>query len=141
MENTIPKNKLVLIGILGAIAVSLGALGAHFLKSKLETGLITPEQLNGFDTGVKYQMYHVISMLLLVVINKLYPNKFFGWAYALFLLGIILFSGSLYFLCTRNLLGADWLTFLGPITPLGGVCFVLGWLCLCLAVLKTDKKA
>lgn len=140
MENTVPKNKLILIGLLGAIAVSLGALGAHFLKSKLETGLITLDQLNGFDTAVKYQMYHVIGMLLLVILNKLHPNKFFDRAYALFLLGIILFSGSLYFLCTRNLLGAEWLKFLGPITPLGGICFVLGWLCLCLAMLKTDKK-
>lgn len=140
MENTIPKNKLFLIGILGAIAVSLGALGAHFLKSKLETGLITPEQLNGFDTGVKYQMYHVIGMLLLIVLNKLYPNKFFNLAYNLFFWGIILFSGSLYFLCTRNLLGADWLKVLGPITPLGGICFVLGWLCLCLSMLKSDKS-
>ncbi len=140
MENTIPKNKLIVIGILGAVAVSLGALGAHFLKSKLETGLITPDQLNGFDTGVKYQMYHVLGMLLLVILTKLNPNKFFGWAYTLFFWGIILFSGSLYFLCTRNLLGADWLKVLGPITPLGGICFVLGWLCLCLAMLKTDKK-
>ncbi len=140
MENTFPKNKLITIGLLGAIAVSLGALGAHFLKSKLETGLITTDQLTGFDTGVKYQMYHVIGMLLLVILNKMFPNKFFSWAYALFFWGIILFSGSLYFLCTRHLLGADWLKFLGPITPLGGICFVLGWLCLCLAVLKTDKK-
>lgn len=140
MENTIPKNKLIVIGLLGAIAVSLGALGAHFLRSKLDTGLITPDQLNGFDTGVKYQMYHVLGMLLLVILTQLYPNKFFVWAYALFFWGIVLFSGSLYFLCTRNLLGADWLKVLGPITPLGGICFVLGWLCLCLAMLKTDKK-
>lgn len=140
MENSIPKNKLISIGLLGAVAVSLGALGAHFLKSKLETGLITPDLLNGFDTAVKYQMYHVIGMLLLVVLNKQFPHKFFGWAYALFFWGIILFSGSLYFLCTRHLLGMDWLKFLGPITPLGGICFVLGWLCICLAVLKSDKK-
>ena len=140
MENVLPKNKIILIGLLGATAVSLGALGAHFLKSKLPTGLITADQLAGFDTAVKYQMYHVLAMLLVVVIAKTYPNKFYNWAYNLFLAGIILFSGSLYFLCTRNLLGAEWLRFLGPVTPLGGICFVLGWLCLCLAVLKTDKK-
>ncbi|MBK7669254.1 MAG: DUF423 domain-containing protein [Sphingobacteriaceae bacterium] len=107
MENTLPKNKLILIGLLGAIAVSLGALGAHFLKSKLETGLITTDLLNGFDTAVKYQMYHVIAMLLLVVLAKLYPSKYFNWAYNLFLIGILMFSGSLYFLCTRHLLGKD----------------------------------
>jgi uncharacterized membrane protein YgdD (TMEM256/DUF423 family) len=140
MENTLQKNKLITIGLLGAIAVSLGALGAHFLKSKLETGLITIDLLNGFDTAVKYQMYHVLGMLLLVVLNNQQSNKIFGWAYALFFWGIILFSGSLYFLCTRHLLGAEWLKFLGPVTPLGGICFVLGWLCLCFAMLKTDKK-
>jgi uncharacterized membrane protein YgdD (TMEM256/DUF423 family) len=140
MMEAIPSKKIITIGISGAIAVSLGALGAHFLKSKLETGLITNDQLIGFDTGVKYQMYHTLGMLLLILLNKQLPNKFFGWAYALFFWGIILFSGSLYFLCTRNLLGADWLKFLGPVTPLGGICFVLGWLCLCLAMLKTDKK-
>jgi uncharacterized membrane protein YgdD (TMEM256/DUF423 family) len=62
--------KLTLIGILGAIAVALGALGAHFLKSKLDTGLITPDQLNGFDTAVKYQMYHTIAMLGLFLLSK-----------------------------------------------------------------------
>lgn len=141
MDATISRKKLMTIGLLGATAVALGALGAHFLKSKLETGLITTDQLTGFDTGVKYQMYHVLGMLLLVILNHQQQNKFFGWAYALFFWGIILFSGSLFFLCTRHLLGAEWLKFLGPITPLGGICFVLGWLCLCLAVLKTDKKA
>jgi uncharacterized membrane protein YgdD (TMEM256/DUF423 family) len=137
---TLSSKKIITIGISGAIAVSLGALGAHFLKSKLETGLITTDQLAGFDTAVKYQMYHTLGMLLLVILNKQESNRFFGWAYALFFWGILLFSGSLYFLCTRNLLGAEWLKFLGPVTPLGGICFVLGWLCLCLAMLKTGKK-
>jgi uncharacterized membrane protein YgdD (TMEM256/DUF423 family) len=137
---TLPSKKIITIGLLGAIAVALGALGAHFLKSKLESGLITPDQLNGFDTAVKYQMYHTLGMFLLVILNRSYPNKYLGWAYALFFWGIILFSGSLYFLCTRNLMGLDWLRFLGPVTPIGGICFVLGWLCLCLSVLKTDKK-
>lgn len=128
------------IGILGAIAVSLGALGAHFLKSKLASGLITPEQLNGFDTGVKYQMYHVLGMLALVILSKQHPHKFLNWAYTCFLLGIIMFSGSLYFLTTRHLLGADWLTVLGPITPIGGLFFVAGWVLLALVGLKKADK-
>lgn len=132
--------KLFTIGILGAIAVSLGALGAHFLKSKLASGLITPEQLNGFDTGVKYQMYHVLAMLALVILSKQYPNKFLNWAYACFFLGVIMFSGSLYFLTTRHLLGADWLTILGPITPIGGLFFVAGWVLLALVGLKKAVK-
>lgn len=132
--------KLTLIGLLGAIAVSLGALGAHFLKSKLDTGLITPDQLIGFDTAVKYQMYHLLAMLALVLLSKHHNHKFIGWAYNCFLIGIILFSGSLYFLCTRNLLGADWLKVLGPITPIGGLFFVAGWICLALVGLKKDAK-
>lgn len=132
--------RFLTIGILGAVAVALGALGAHFLKAKVQSGILTPDQLDGFEKGVKYQMYHTITMLVLVLFSKENANKYFDWAYALFFWGIILFSGSLYFLCTRNLFGAEWLKFLGPVTPLGGICFILGWLCLCLTVLKKDKS-
>lgn len=133
-----PPKQLITIGLLGALAVALGALGAHFLKGKLETGLITPDQLNGFDTGVKYHMYHVIAMLIVVLLKNSYASKWFNRAYTLFLIGIILFSGSLYFLCTRQLTGMEGLKVLGPITPLGGLFFVAGWLCL--AMPAFDKK-
>lgn len=136
-----PPKQLITIGLLGALAVALGALGAHFLKSKLDTGLITPDQLNGFDTAVKYQVYHVLGMLALVLLQQHYPNKFFRIAYALFFWGIILFSGSLYVLCTRNLFGMEGLRFLGPVTPLGGLCFVAGWLCLAAAVFQKKQNA
>jgi len=134
-ETVIPK-QLITIGLLGAIAVALGALGAHALKGKLETGLITPDLLNGFDTGVKYHMYHTFAMLAVVLLKLKFDNKFLTWAYYLFFWGIILFSGSLYFLCTRNLYGADWLKFLGPVTPIGGLLFVGGWLCLTISAIK-----
>lgn len=135
----IPK-QLITIGLFGAISVALGALGAHALKNQIPSGLITPDQLNGFDTAVKYQMYHTLAMLLMVILNKELNNKFLNLAYHLFFWGIILFSGSLYFLCTRNLMGADWLKFLGPITPIGGVLFVAGWLMLIVAVMIKAKK-
>ena len=134
-ENNLPK-QLLLIGISGAISVSLGALGAHGLKNKLQTGLISPDQLNGFDTAVKYQVYHTLAMLGVVILKLNFSNKFLNWAYYLFFYGIILFSGSLYFLCTRNLFGADWLKFLGPVTPIGGMLFVLGWICLSISAIK-----
>lgn len=134
-ENKPPK-QLLLIGISGAISVSLGALGAHALKNKLQTGLISPDQLNGFDTAVKYQIYHTIAMLGVVILKLNFSNKFLNWSYNLFFYGIILFSGSLYFLCTRNLLGADWLKLLGPVTPIGGILFVIGWICLSISVIK-----
>lgn len=134
-ENKPPK-QLLLIGISGAISVSLGALGAHALKNKLQTGLISADQLIGFDTAVKYQIYHTITMLGIVILKLNFSNKFLNWSYNLFFYGIVLFSGSLYFLCTRNLLGADWLKLLGPVTPIGGILFVLGWICLSISVIK-----
>lgn len=134
------SKKLTLIGLLGAIAVALGALGAHFLKSKLPTGLITQDQLVGFDTAVKYQMYHTLAMLALILLAKNNPHKFINWAFNCFLIGIIMFSGSLYFLCTRNLFGADWLKVLGPITPLGGLFFIAGWFFLIILGFSSNKK-
>lgn len=127
---------LVVIGILGAKAVALGALGAHWLKNQLPGGLITPDQLNGFDTAVKYQMYHTLAMLLVVLLSYHIQSKVLKWAYYSFYIGIVLFSGSLYFLCTRNLYGADFLRFLGPITPIGGLFFIAGWLFLVSAGIK-----
>jgi len=134
-QTTIPK-QLITIGVLGAIAVAFGALGAHALKNQLPGGLITVDQLNGFDTAVKYQMYHTLAMFLVVLLKNFFASKFLNAAYHLFFWGIILFSGSLYFLCTRNLLAMEGLKVLGPITPIGGVLFVAGWLCICVSAFK-----
>ena len=132
--------KLTIIGLLGAIAVALGALGAHFLKNKLSTGLITPDQLNGFDTAVKYQMYHTLAMLGLFIVSKYHTHTYIKWAYNCFMIGIVMFSGSLYFLCSRNLFGAEWLKVLGPITPIGGLFFVAGWIFIALVGLKKENN-
>ncbi len=133
------KKQITIVGILGAVAVALGAFGAHTLKGKLPGGLITPDQLAGFDSGVRYQMYHTLAMLLIVVLKYNISSKFLNYAYNLFFIGIILFSGSLYFLCTRNLYNADFLIFLGPVTPLGGLCFIAGWIFIIVSVIKKDK--
>lgn len=132
--------KLITIGFSGAIAVAFGALGAHFLKAKVELGLMTADQLNGFDTGVKYQMYHTIMLFVLFILAKHNKHKFINWAYYCFIIGIGMFSGSLYLLCTRTLFHTEWLTFLGPVTPLGGLFFIAGWILLAMVGLQKSNS-
>ncbi len=130
------KRGFVTVGLLGATAVSLGALGAHALKNRLAGGLITEDQLAGFDTGVKYQMYHALAMLILLILQQYKPSRHFKIAFRLFFWGILLFSGSLYLLCTRGLTGLEGLRVLGPVTPIGGLLMVAGWIMLTLEGFK-----
>lgn len=134
------KNQIAIVGVLGALAVALGAFGAHTLKNKMAGGGITADQLNGFDTAVKYQMYHTIAMLVIVLLKFQINSKFLNWAYNCFLTGIVLFSGSLYFLTTRNLYDADFLKALGPVTPIGGLFFIIGWIMLIFAAFNKASK-
>lgn len=135
-DNRLPK-PFVWIGLLGALAVALGALGAHFLKNQLESGLMTHNLLDGFDKGVKYHFFHVLAMMGILILQKFYSSRFLKWAYVFFLWGIVLFSGSLYFLCTRHVLGMEFLAVLGPVTPLGGISFIIGWLMLVVGVYRS----
>jgi uncharacterized membrane protein YgdD (TMEM256/DUF423 family) len=134
------NKSLITIAIFGASAVIIGAFGAHSLKNQLSSGLITQEQLNGFDTGVKYQMYHTLALLALFILKQQFQNKFLNFSWYFFVGGIILFSGSLYLLTTRNLYNADCLKMLGPITPIGGLLFVAGWLMLIFASFNKSPK-
>jgi uncharacterized membrane protein YgdD (TMEM256/DUF423 family) len=133
------KYFLTIAGILGATGVALGALGAHFLKTKMQAGLITADQLSGFETATKYQLFHALGLLFIFFINKDKNLKWFTVGANLFIIGIILFSGSLYLLTTRNLIGMDALRFLGPITPIGGVALIAGWICLIIQSVKSKK--
>ncbi len=112
-----------MVGALAALlAVVIGAFGAHGLKAVLD-----PAQLNTFEIGVRYQFYHSIAMLVAGILYFHIPEKSIitgGW---FFLVGILLFSGSLYLLACREVLGISSWTFLGPLTPIGGVFFILGW--------------
>ncbi|MES2590378.1 MAG: DUF423 domain-containing protein [Bacteroidota bacterium] len=127
---TIQKRLLVISAFSAAIAVALGAMGAHFLKSKLETGLITETNLQTFDTAVKYQMYHSLAILFAALFFEKIKDKLISAAAYSFMAGIVLFSGSLYFLSTAGLLGLGNVKWLGPITPLGGLFFIAGWMLL-----------
>lgn len=114
---------LFLAGISGAIGVAFGAFGAHALKNRL-----TPERLQTFETGVRYQMYAVAGLLGAAFAAGQWPGAMLpiwaGWA---FVVGTGLFSGSLYLLVVTN---QRWL---GAITPLGGLAFMIGWILLGLA--------
>jgi uncharacterized membrane protein YgdD (TMEM256/DUF423 family) len=120
------KQFIAIAAVLGALTVGLGAFGAHGLKNILE-----PAQLVTYETAVRYQFYHVLALLAVGIFFQQYGNKALRWAGRLFIIGITVFSGSLYLLCM--LPQYPWL---GAITPIGGVCFILGWLCVAAAVLK-----
>ena len=102
----------------GMLAVIFGAFGAHALKK-----ILSDDQLKSFETGVKYQMYHAI-VLLVLGLNPTYITSGIYWC---FTIGILLFSFSIYGLVISSAKGKK-LKFLGPITPIGGLLFIVGWL-------------
>lgn len=115
---------LTLGPILGAIAVGAGAFASHGLKGKLE-----PAALAIWETGARYQIYHAIALVLvgLLLFQTSLPTPWLNGAGIGFLVGIVLFSGSLYALSLSGV------KILGAITPLGGAAFIVGWLCLAIA--------
>lgn len=126
--------KTILAGSLfGAIGVILGALGAHFLKERLGA-----EQLSSFETGVKFQMYHAIVLLIMALLLDKFNYKGLNTSILLIIAGTICFSFSIYILSTRSLFGmSGQLKFLGPVTPIGGLLLIAGWFNLFVTFLKT----
>ena len=118
------KNFLRIAASLGALSVILGAFAAHSLKQ-----VLAADQLQVFETAVRYQFYHVFALLAAGILYAAFPGKFMKWAGYLFIAGIILFSGSLYLLCYAKHQGYS-LNWLGAITPFGGAAFVGGWIML-----------
>jgi uncharacterized membrane protein YgdD (TMEM256/DUF423 family) len=116
--------------ILGAInaflAVALGAFGAHGLEGKLE-----PKYLETWKTGVTYQMFHATGILIIgVLIGKLPANALLSWSGWLMVIGVILFSGSLYVLSVTQI------SILGAVTPFGGLAFLVAWILLIVVAVK-----
>jgi uncharacterized membrane protein YgdD (TMEM256/DUF423 family) len=112
---------LKIVAILGALAVGIGAFGAHGLKPLLST-----IQMETFKTASLYHFVHVLPMLMIAFYNK--EQKVLNQCFTLFFAGILCFSGSLYIISTKHLIGGDVWNFVGPITPVGGLFFILGWL-------------
>lgn len=126
------KRIIITASLFGVLAVIAGAFGAHALKARL-----TPQELQVWHTAVEYHFYHVFALLFLSTFAR-FKNKLIITSYYLFTFGIIFFSGSLYLLSCRDLLGWNWLAIMGPITPIGGLLFILGWIILALAAFR-DK--
>ncbi|SJM91175.1 DUF423 domain-containing protein [Crenothrix polyspora] len=121
------KSTLLGLGALCAFfAVAMGAFGAHALK-----GVLSPEMLAVYHTAVDYQMWHALGLIAIAQLRVHAPDSaLLIWAGVLMFLGIVLFSGSLYGLSLREL---KWL---GMITPIGGVCFLIAWLLIALFTIK-----
>jgi uncharacterized membrane protein YgdD (TMEM256/DUF423 family) len=116
----------LMIGALsGAVGVAAGAFGAHALRARLE-----PRMLEVFETGARYQMYHALALIAVAWAAARWPGTLTtasGW---LFVAGTLLFSGSLYAMTLTGVRA------LGAITPIGGVCFIAGWVCLAIAAAR-----
>lgn len=128
------KKAIVAGTLFAAIAVMLGAFGAHGLKN-----LVTPERLLVYETGVRYHFYHSLALIITGILYSHYPHKMLSLATTFFITGILLFSGSLYAIVYTGILG----TSIGPmgiLTPIGGVFFILGWVWVALGVMKQTQQ-
>ncbi|MGK6353034.1 DUF423 domain-containing protein [Parapedobacter sp. DT-150] len=124
------KRIILAASFFGLAAVVLGAFGAHGLEGK-----ISDDQLKTWETAVDYQFYHTVALLFLATFSRA-KNTYIKFSFVTFTLGILLFSGSLYLLSIRTLTGFGDPAVLGPVTPIGGICFILGWLGLFVATIK-----
>ena len=109
------------------LSVILGAFAAHGLKSK-----ISEQMLGVFQTGVQYQFYHALALLFIGLMLKQHNSSLLAVCAGFMMAGVVLFSGSLYTLALTEI---KWV---GPITPLGGLCFIIGWLLLSVSIFKSD---
>ena len=128
------RTYLKLATIMGALSVILGAFGAHKLKE-----IVAPEIVSTFQTGVTYQFYHTFALLAVGTLYRRYKSVWIEWAGRLFIVGTILFSGSLYLLTALQATKDVGLEGFGILTPVGGVLLVAGWACFFLAI-PSDKK-
>lgn len=125
------KGFLVTASFIGALSVILGAFGAHGLKK-----IVAPESLVTFETAVRYQFYHVFALALTGLVFASGSPSLMKAAGILFIAGMVLFSGSLYLLTYKSAANMQGLSWVGPITPLGGTLLVAGWICLALGLSK-----
>ena len=117
---------LMIGSVLGALSVMIGAFGAHALRNTLTSN----GRLETFETAVKYQFYHVFALLIVGMLLSRIDHKLLHYSGYAFIVGIIIFSGSLYILCLTNV--GKW----GAVTPIGGLFLIIGWLLLFVGIFK-----
>jgi uncharacterized membrane protein YgdD (TMEM256/DUF423 family) len=127
------NNFIIWASVMMAIGVCFGALGAHSLKK-----VLTLESLAAWETGVRYQLIHGLAILIIATNDRLMESKGIISVLRLFISGVLLFSGSVYLLSTQSVSGLS-VSFLGPITPIGGVLMITAWIMLFLQAVKTNK--
>ena len=129
------KSFLIWAAILGASATALGAWGAHSLPQ-----LVDEIQANSFKTGTTYQFYYTLALLAVVLVHAQLKNKFFVYAGYAFIVGILMFSGSIYLLSTKTLSGIAFPSIMGLITPFGGLTMILGWVFFLVGAMQYKKQ-
>jgi uncharacterized membrane protein YgdD (TMEM256/DUF423 family) len=126
------RNFLIIASLLGALAVALGAFAAHQLRD-----MLSPDQVAVFETGVRYQFYHVFALFTVGITMQHYSNRWMYRAGNCFIAGIVLFSGSLYTLTVLKITESGGSKYIGMITPFGGLFLIAGWLFLLLGFSKS----
>ena len=128
------ENKYFKVGVIFALtSVILGAFGAHLLE-----GLLSADELSSFKTGVRYQMFHALGIIILSLNTNKFTDKL-NRVLQIMSFGVILFSFSIYFLSLQNILNIS-LSFLGVITPIGGLFLITSWMLLFFIVKKNDSS-
>jgi uncharacterized membrane protein YgdD (TMEM256/DUF423 family) len=129
------KSLFTLASIIMAFAILLGAFGAHGLSSKLNL-----QQINSFETAVRYQIIHALALLIISVVYNQLPSVITRWITYLMITGIIFFSGSIYFITTGHLMHQSYAAVVWWVTPLGGLLLIVSWLLLAFSVIKSKSS-
>jgi len=129
------KTFLSVAAVLGALSVALGAFAAHRLKE-----IVAPDAVAVFETGVRYQFYHVFALLFAGLLSERVSNRWIIWAGNCFIMGIVFFCGSLYTLTALRAADISPMKLIYIATPVGGVFFIAGWVFLWLSIIRSEKK-
>ncbi len=135
MEQVKYRTQFITAGCMGLIAVVFGAFSAHGLEGRLDES-----SLNSFKTAVEYQFYHVLAILIMCFAPEQLRANLVRLSMNLFIIGIVLFCGSIYLLSTSGEVHQMQLDFLGPITPVGGAILISGWFVLIVSAIPERKK-